>query len=133
MRISKERDWTTKLEEIVKKAKNWDIGVVVGVPAWIQIIFEKIIDHYQVKTIHDIWPNLSIYVHSGVSFGPYVKSFERLFGKKVFYQESYLASEGYIAYQGRFETNSMQMILDNGIFYEFVPFNDENFDSEGNA
>jgi len=131
-RISKERDWTTKLEEIVKKAKQWDIGVIVGVPAWIQIILEKIIDHYQVKTIHDIWPNLSIYVHSGVSFGPYVKSFERLFGKKVFFQESYLASEGYIAYQGRIDTNAMQMILDNGIFYEFVPFNDENFDSDGN-
>jgi hypothetical protein len=131
-RISKERDWSTKLEEIVKKANHWDIGVIVGVPAWIQIILEKIIDHYQVKTIHDIWPNLSIYVHSGVSFGPYVKSFERLFGKKVFFQESYLASEGYIAYQGRIETNAMQMILDNGIFYEFVPFNHENFDKEGN-
>lgn len=67
-RISKERDWSTKLDEIVRKAKSWDIGVIVGVPAWIQIILEKIIDHYKVNTIHDIWPNLSIYVHSGVSF-----------------------------------------------------------------
>ncbi|MBN2173725.1 MAG: GH3 auxin-responsive promoter family protein [Bacteroidales bacterium] len=131
-RLSKERDWSTKLAEMVKKAKNWDIGIIVGVPAWIQILLEKIIEHYQVKTIHDIWPNLSVYVHSGVAFGPYVKSFEKLFGKKVYFQESYLASEGYIAYQSGFDGNAMEMILDNGIFFEFIPFNDENFDGEGN-
>jgi len=85
-----------------------------------------------VKNIHEIWPNLSIYVHSGVSFGPYVKSFEKLFGKKVYFQESYLASEGYIACQNRKDTNAMQLFLDNGIFFEFVPFNDKNFDQNGN-
>jgi len=131
-RISKEREWSVKLEEIVKKAKDWDISVIVGVPAWIQIILEKIIDHYKVETIHDIWPNLSVYVHSGVAFGPYIKSFTKLFGKKVIYQESYLASEGYIAFQREKEGNSMQMVVDNGIFYEFIPFNDSNFDAEGN-
>ncbi|MCB2221417.1 MAG: GH3 auxin-responsive promoter family protein [Bacteroidetes bacterium] len=131
-RISREREWSTKLEEIIKKAKNWDIGIIVGVPAWIQIILEKIIDYYQIETIHDIWPNLSIYVHSGVSFGPYSKSFDRLFGKKVIYQESYLASEGYIAFQNGVDKNAMQLILDNCIFFEFVPFNDDNFDLEGN-
>ncbi len=131
-RISKERDWSNKLEEIIKTAPEWDIGVIVGVPAWIQIILEKIIDHYKVNTIHDIWPNLSIYVHSGVSFGPYVKSFEKLFAKKVVYRESYLASEGYIAYQNDIEVNSMELILDNGLFFEFVPYNDENFDENGN-
>ncbi len=131
-RISKERDWSNKLEEIVKKAPEWDIGVIVGVPAWIQVIIEKIIDYYKVKTIHDIWPNLSIYVHSGVSFGPYIKSFEKLFARKVIFQESYLASEGYIACQNRVDTNAMQLFLDNCIFFEFVPFNDNNFDSSGN-
>ncbi|NOX47820.1 MAG: GH3 auxin-responsive promoter family protein [Chlorobi bacterium] len=131
-RISKERDWSNKLEEIIKKAKEWDIGVIVGVPAWIQIILEKIIDYYKVDTIHDIWPNLSVYVHSGVSFGPYVKSFQKLFAKRVIYQESYLASEGYIAYQNEIDSNSMALVLDNGLFFEFVPFNDENFDDEGN-
>jgi len=131
-RISKERDWSTKLEEIIKQAKGWDIGVIVGVPAWIQIILEKIIEYYNVKSIHDIWPNLRIYVHSGVSFGPYFKSFEKLFGKKVYFQESYLASEGYIAFQNGFDVPGMQLILDNCIFYEFIPFNAQNFDDEGN-
>lgn len=131
-RISKERDWSNKLEEIIKKAPEWDIGVIVGVPAWIQVIMEKIIDRYKVKSIHDIWPNLSVYVHSGVSFGPYIKTFEKLFAKKVIFQESYLASEGYIACQNRVDTNAMQLFLDNCIFFEFVPFNDKNFDSSGN-
>jgi hypothetical protein len=131
-RISKERDWSTKLLEIIKQAKGWDIGVIVGVPAWIQIILEKIIDYYQVNTIHDIWPNLRVYVHSGVSFGPYAKSFAKLFGKKVYFQESYLASEGYIAFQNGFDVTGLQLILDNCIFYEFIPFNQENFDDEGN-
>lgn len=131
-RISKERDWATKLDEIIKSAKDWDIGVIVGVPAWIQIILERIIKHYNLNTIHDIWPNLTIYVHSGVAFDPYVKSFEKLFSKPIIYHESYLASEGYIAYQKRAEVKAMKLVVDNGLFYEFVPFNEKNFDAEGN-
>ena len=131
-RISKERDWETKLEEIIKKAGSWDIGIIVGVPAWIQIILERIIKYYGAKTIHDVWPNLSVYVHSGVAFDPYVKSFEKLFARPIIYNESYLASEGYIAYQKGYDDKAMQMVLDNGLFYEFVPFNEESFDLEGN-
>jgi hypothetical protein len=131
-RISKAPDWETKLHDMVKKAPNWDIGVIVGVPAWVQILMERIITTYKVDTIHDIWPNLTVYVHSGVSFAPYIKSFEKLFGKPMLYSESYLASEGYIAYQNGFETKTMQLIVDNGIYYEFLPFNETNFDEDGN-
>ena len=131
-RISKERDWTVKLEEIVRKAKDWDIGVIVGVPAWLQILLEKVIERYNLKNIHEIWHNLSIYVHGGVSFAPYVKGFERLLGKPLIYMETYLASEGFIAYQKRPQVDSMQMSLDTGLFFEFVPFNSDNFDDEGN-
>lgn len=132
-RISRERDWTTKLEEIVKNAKNWDIGVIVGVPAWLQILMEKIIAYYKVETIHDVWPNLSIYVHGGVSFVPYQKNFEKLLAKPLTYIETYLASEGFIAYQSRPNAEGMQLVLDNGLFYEFIPFNGNNFDDEGNV
>ncbi len=131
-RISKERNWTTKLEEIIKKAPEWDIGVICGVPAWLQILLERIIETYNLNTIHDMWPNLSIYVHGGVSFSPYVKGFEKLLARPLTYMETYLASEGFIAYQNRPNTNSMQLVLDNGIFYEFVPFNEQNFDEDGN-
>ncbi len=130
--ISREKEWTVKLDEIVRNAREWDIGVIVGVPAWIQIMLEKIINHYKINNIHDIWPNLSAYVHSGVSFEPYVNSFKQLLGRPIMYNESYLASEGYIAYQRPGSKNGMEMILDNGIFYEFIPYSDKNFDSEGN-
>ncbi|MFO7872882.1 MAG: GH3 auxin-responsive promoter family protein [Bacteroidales bacterium] len=130
-RISKERDWPTKLDEIVAKAKDWDIGVMVGVPAWWQILLEKIINHYKLNNIHEIWPNLSIFVHGGVSFGPYKKGFEELLGKPLTYIETYLASEGFIAFQGRPDTENMQLSLDNGLFMEFIPFDDNNFDAEG--
>jgi len=131
-RISREQEWPVKLNEIIRNAGEWDIGVIVGVPAWIQIILEKIIAFYKVSTIHEVWPNLSAYVHSGVSFEPYINSFEHLLGHPIVYNESYLASEGYIAYQQPGSKNVMEMILDNGIFYEFIPFNDRNFDLEGN-
>jgi hypothetical protein len=130
--ISREENWALKLNEIVRKAKDWDIGVIVGVPAWIQIILERIISNYGLKNIHDIWPNLSAYVHSGVSFEPYINSFKKLLGKPIVYNESYLASEGYIAYQHAGTQKSLTMILDNGLFYEFIPYTNSNFNSEGN-
>mgnify|MGYP001021173544 FL=1 len=104
----------------------------VGVPAWLQILLGKIIKEYNLKTIHDIWPNLSIYVHGGVSFVPYIKGFEKLLARPLTYMETYLASEGFIAYQKRPGVDSMQLSLDTGLFFEFVPFNDSNFDSDGN-
>ncbi len=129
--IAKERDWNTKIEMIVDSAPGWDIGIVVGVPAWIQIIFEKIIERYKLKSIHDIWPNLSIFVHGGVSFTPYKKGFEGLLSKPLLYIENYLASEGFVAYTSRPGAKGMQLVLNNGIYYEFVPFNDQHFDSDG--
>ncbi|NWJ52830.1 MAG: GH3 auxin-responsive promoter family protein [Bacteroidetes bacterium] len=131
-RISRERNWTTKLDEIVANAGNWDIGVIVGVPAWLQILMERIIKEYNLNTIHDIWPNLSIYVHGGVSFTPYIKSFEKLLAHPITYIETYLASEGFMAYQSRPNSEGMQLVLDNGLFFEFVPFNEKNFDDDSN-
>lgn len=130
-KIAKIPDWNAKLEDITLKAKKWDIGVIVGVPAWIQILMEKIIHHYQVDTIHDVWPNLEIYVHGGVSFDPYRKGFEKLLARPIRYIETYLASEGFIAFQAVPDRKSMRLVLNNGLFYEFIPFDDKNFDDSG--
>lgn len=132
-KISRDRNWGHKLDQIVEKAKDWDIGIIVGVPAWLQILIEKIIDRYQVKHIHEIWPNLQIFVHGGVSFEPYKKGFEKLLGKPLTYIETYLASEGFLAFQAIPGRKSMRLVLNNGIFYEFIPFVEENFDEEGNV
>jgi hypothetical protein len=129
--ILRKRDWQQKLEEITLQAKNWDVGVVAGVPAWVQILFEKIIAHYKVNTIHDIWPNLSIYMHGGVSLEPYRKSLDKLYARPVLYFETYLASEGFIAFQAAQEAKGMKLLLKNGIFFEFIPFTPDNFNEDG--
>lgn len=131
-KIARTKDWNRKIEAIVEEAPNWDIGFVVGVPAWIQMCMEKIIERYNLKTIHDMWPNLAFFVHGGVSFEPYKKGFEKLVARPLTYIETYLASEGFIAYQNRQYAKGMHLSLNDHIFFEFVPFNDKNFDSEGN-
>src|ERR1051326_1163899 len=131
-RISRERDWNSKLEEIVQTAKSWDLSTICGVPAWVTILFERIIAHYNVKTIHDIWPNLNIYVHGGVSLAPYKKGFEKLTARPLIFMETYLASEGFIAYDDNPNREGMRMVLDNGIFFEFIPFTENNFGGDGN-
>lgn len=130
-KIAKEKDWEKKLEEIVEHAPHWDIGFVVGVPAWIQMCMEKIIERYQLNTIHDIWPDLDFFVHGGVSFEPYKKGFEKLLGKPITYIETYLASEGFIAYQDRQNATGMRLVTNEHIFHEFVPFDYKNFDDNG--
>jgi hypothetical protein len=131
-KIAKEKDWAKKLDEIVENAPNWDIGFIVGVPAWLQLCIEKIIERYKLNNIHELWPNLAFYVHGGVAMEPYKKGFQKLLGKPITYIETYLASEGFLAYQNRQGTSGMHLALNNNIFFEFVPFDDANFDSEGN-
>ena len=130
-KIAKEKDWQKKLEEIVEKAPQWDIGFVVGVPAWIQMCMEMVIERYNLNTIHDIWPNLAFFVHGGVSFEPYKKGFEKLVERPLIYIETYLASEGFLAYQDVQNGLGMKLVINEHIFFEFVPFNDDNFDADG--
>ena len=131
-KIAKEKDWSRKLEEVVENAPDWDISFLVGVPAWLQICLEKIIERYKLKNIHEMWPNLAFYVHGGVAMEPYKKGFAKLLGKPITYIETYLASEGFLAYQNRQDTRGMHLVLNNNIFFEFVPFDDNNFDADGN-
>jgi hypothetical protein len=91
-----------------------------------------IIDRYKVKDIHEIWPNLQFFVHGGVAFEPYKKGFEKLLAHPLTYIETYLASEGFIAYQDRPNPDGMRLITNQSIFFEFVPFDDSNFDHDGN-
>lgn len=131
-KIAREKDWTKKLDEIVEKAPEWDIAFLVGVPAWVQLCMEKVIERYNLKNIHEIWPNLAFYVHGGVALEPYKRGFKKLLGKPITYIETYLASEGFLAYQNRQDAQGMRLALSANIFFEFVPFDDDNFDAEGN-
>lgn len=130
-KIASENDWDQKLNEMTLKAKEWDIGIIVGVPSWIQLLFEKIIRHYNLNTIHDIWPNLRVFVHGGVAYNPYKAGFEKLLARPLITMETYLASEGYLAFQTPSNHGGMRLILNGGIFFEFIPFNSKNFYEDG--
>jgi hypothetical protein len=132
-RISRIRDWDQKIEEIALQAKNWDIWVVTGIPSWMQLLFERIIQHHGVRTIHDIWPNLQVFAYGGVAMDPYLPAFERICARPLSYIETYLASEGFLAYDTRIapERKGMRLSLNNGIYYEFIPFDEDHFDEDG--
>lgn len=132
--ITSLKDWESKLQEIVEKARQWNVGFICGVPAWIQILFERIIKRYKVKTIHDVWPNLAVMVHGGVAIHPYRKSIDALCARPLIYIDTYMASEGYLAFQERpNELQSMRLLTDNRMFFEFIPFTNDNFDADGNV
>ena len=124
-------DWDERVHEIAKNAKNWDIGAITGIPSWTELMIKKIMEHHKVKNIHEIWPNLEVYSTGGVAFEPYEKSFNELLAHPVVVIDTYLASEGFMAFQARPETRSMKLVLDNGIYFEFVPFKPEYINQDG--
>lgn len=124
-------DWNRRIDVIARNAKNWDIGFISGIPSWIQLMIERVVAYNKVDNIHEIWPNLRVIVHGGIAFEPHRKAFDALMRRPMIYIDTYLASEGFIAFQNRPETRAMALILNNGVFHEFVPFNNENFTSEG--
>ncbi|MGV3558877.1 GH3 family domain-containing protein [Larkinella arboricola] len=125
------KDWDEKVRRIAQEAPKWDIGSMSGIPSWVEMMLKEIVSYNRVNTIHDIWPNLHVYTTGGVAFEPYRKSLEKLFAHPLIYIDTYLTSEGYLATQKRPDTSSMALILDNGIFFEFVPFTDDNMDEQG--
>lgn len=132
IQIRREKNWQEKIAKITDEAKDWDVGLVAGVPAWIKLLFESIIDKYGLDNIHDLWPHFEAYIHGGVSLTPYRKSLDKLMGRPIRYFETYLASEGFIAYQNRVENeDGMRLLLRNGIYFEFIPFNKNNFEETG--
>ena len=129
--IAAEKDWESRITKIAENAINWDIGVIGGIPSWIQLLMERIIEYHGVDTIHDIWPNLEVFVSGGISFEPYRNRFNQLCKRPLKVMDTYLASEGYVSIQKYPDAKGMTMMLNNGVFFEFIPFNSENFDENG--
>lgn len=129
--IAKIDDWDMRIERIAEKAADWDIGALSGIPSWMELMLQKVIDYNGLNNIHEIWPNLQVYTSGGVAFGPYKKSFNALLGKPITVIDTYLASEGFIAFQERPETDAMKLVTDNGIYFEFVPFNPDYIKPDG--
>ncbi len=122
-------DWREKIEDITLDAKNIDIGIIGGIPPWILMLLENI--EAKVGKVQSVWPNLSLYVHGGVPFQPYEKQFKHYFKGHVKRMESYIASEGFIAFQ-KVEGRGMNLCLDLGVFFEFVEFSEEKISNNSN-
>jgi len=114
-------EWEEKLEKIVEHTIDEDIRSISGVPSWMLVILRRALEVSGKKNVKDLWPNFELVVHGGVSFAPYRKQFEAVCGPDVNFQEVYNASEGFIAMQDDFESDDMLLMLDYGIFYEFLP------------
>ena len=113
-------DWDTKVNAIVDETVNEDMSVISGIPSWVQMYFEKLIEKTG-KSISEIFPNFNFFIYGGVNFEPYKNKFESIIGKTIDYIELYPASEGFIAYQDSQTEKGMLLQLDSGIFYEFIP------------
>jgi phenylacetate-coenzyme A ligase PaaK-like adenylate-forming protein len=121
-------DWDTKVNAVVEETMNEDMSVISGIPSWVQMYFEKLIEKTG-KSVSELFPNFNFFIYGGVNFEPYKNKFESLIGKKIDYIELYPASEGFIAYQDSQTAKGMLLQLNSGIFYEFIPsteFYDEN-------
>lgn len=113
-------EWESKLKEIVKSTKDENVVALAGVPSWMLILLRKLLEETGKKNIKEIWPNLELFMHGGVAFGPYKEQYKEICGPDLNYLEIYNASEGFFGISDDPKQNIMLM-LDYGIFYEFVP------------
>lgn len=115
-------EWEAKLEAICKHTVNKNVTSLSGVPSWLLVLIKKILEYTGKHHLTDIWPNLEVFFHGGVSFKPYEEQYKNLIpSSKMHYLETYNASEGFFSLQNDFNDPSMLLLLDYGIFYEFIP------------
>jgi len=107
---------------IIERARQWDIGILCGIPSWVTLLLEKIIERYQLNCILDIWPNLRVYVSGGIHFEPYKENFFNLIGKNISVRDTYLASEGFFAYQYGDQDDLRMKLNLKDYFFEGIPY-----------
>ena len=117
-------DFEAKIEKIAKISSKENVTNIAGVPSWMLVLFKRILEITGAKHIHEIWPNLELYMHGGVSFSHYRKQFEELLPNGANYLETYNASVGFFGIQDKRKSEEMLLMLDYGIFYEFIPMDD---------
>ena len=115
-------DWETKLPAIINETINENVTSLAGVPSWMLVLLHKALETTGKSNLHEVWPNAEVYFHGGVNFDPYVEQYKKLFPKNDFkYYEIYNASEGFFAIQDQNDSEELLLMLDYGIFYEFIP------------
>jgi hypothetical protein len=114
-------DWETKLDRIVDETINQDMCLISGIPPWVQMYYERILERSGKKTVKEVFPNYSLFMYGGVNFEPYRAKLEELIGSKIDGIETYPASEGFIAFQDNQNDVGLLLNTNSGIFFEFVP------------
>lgn len=115
--------WDEKLEKIAESTVNENMVSLAGVPSWMLLIMKKVLERTGKSSIAEVWPNLEVYFHGGVNFNPYSEQFKNIFNKAdLSYLELYNATEGFFGIQDQRNSDELLLMLDYGIFYEFIPF-----------
>jgi hypothetical protein len=115
-------EWEEKIEKMAHSTIEDDVYIIAGVPSWTMVLGKRILEITGKKTLKEVWPNLELYMHGGVSFEPYREEFKKLIGfDGMHYVETYNASEGFFGIQDKEDNEGMLLMLDYGIFYEFIP------------
>lgn len=118
-------EWEAKIEKMARETMNEDVTGIAGVPTWTIVLLQRILELKKAKHILEVWPNLEIFFHGAVAFGPYRSLFEELIpSKKMRYLETYNASEGFFGLQDQKDSDELLLLLDYGIFYEFIAMED---------
>jgi len=117
-------EWESKIEKIANITRHENVTNITGVPSWTLVLLKRILEITGKNDIREVWPNLELFIHGGVSFSPYQNQFRQLISGGMHYLETYNASEGFFGIQDRNDADDMLLMLDYGIFYEFLPVND---------
>ena len=121
-KISLMSEWETKLTAIINETRNENVTSFAGVPSWMLVLLNRIMTETGKENLMELWPNLEVYFHGGVSFEPYREQYKKILPRNNFkYYEIYNASEGFFAIQDLNYSNDLLLMLDYGIFYEFIP------------
>lgn len=122
------QDWLTKLPALVEESLHEDITNISGVPSWFLTVLKEVMKRAGAGCIQDVWPNLEVFFHGGISMEPYRDQYAKITSSSMRYLETYNASEGFFAVQNAIDDHSMLLLLDCGTFYEFIPI--DQVDSE---
>lgn len=121
-KVSLMSDWEYKMQAIVDETRHENVTSLAGVPSWMLVLLNNVLETTGKGNLHEVWPNLEVYFHGGVSFTPYIDQYKNILPKSGFkYYEIYNASEGFFAIQDKNDSNDLLLMLDYGIFYEFIP------------
>lgn len=117
-------EWEAKIERMAQYTVEENVTSISGVPTWTIVLLQRLLDITGKSNIREVWPNLEVFFHGAVAFGPYRSIFKKLVGDELTYLETYNASEGFFGIQNDLTEPDMLLMLDYGIYYEFIPFND---------